>query len=78
MLSLIASCGTEKCGGCGLLVTFGDAYHLDGLKLFGLVEHHLVIVWWLQSSDCEGSSAHPIGDHEGNSSGIKRLVAVPC
>ena len=37
----------EKCGGCGLLVTFSDVCHLDGLELVGLVEHHLVIVWWL-------------------------------
>lgn len=53
------------CGGSGFLITFGGCRHLYGLEPVGIVEHHLVIVWWLQSSDREGFCAHLIGDHEG-------------
>jgi hypothetical protein len=59
----------EKHGGCSFLVTLSGCCHIDSLKLVGIVEHHLVIVWWLQLIDCEGSRAC-------NSSGIKRLVGV--
>ena len=40
----------EKRSCSGFLVILGGCHHLDGLELVGIVGHHFVIVWWLQSS----------------------------
>lgn len=47
-----------------MLVTLGDVRHLDGLEPVEIVEHRLVIVWWLHQVNVRGSSAHPMGDRE--------------
>jgi hypothetical protein len=54
----------EKHGGSGVLVTLGGCHHLAGFDLVGIVEHHVVIVWWFRLSDCHGFCAHPIGDSQ--------------
>ena len=54
----------EKRGSCGFLVTFDGCHHLDGFELVILLSTMLVIVWWLNSSDCEGFCT-PMGDRKG-------------
>ena len=36
----------EKHGSSGVLVTLGGCLYLAGFELVGIVEHHVVIVWW--------------------------------
>jgi hypothetical protein len=62
----------EKCGGNrGFLVTLSGCCCLNGLVLVKTVEHHLVIIWWLQSiMIVRGFMATLRGITKGNFSGI--------
>jgi hypothetical protein len=47
LLSWVAFVALEKHGGNEFLVTLGGFCRLDGLELLVIVEHLVVIVWWL-------------------------------
>ena len=73
-----ASSGTSSSLGYGFLVTLSVRRHLDGLEMRWIIEHLVVIVWWLRSRFIvRGFILTPREIAKGNSSGIKRIVGAP-